>query len=71
MSIYCNENVSGKNLKKDDWVVSNEYEQIAIGIASGCNTALIGKETDIVSPSFFAPTVEDAMRFIHAFSEVT
>ena len=71
MSIYCNENVSGTNLKKDDWVVSNEYEQIAIGIASGCNTALIGKETDIVLPSFCAPTVEDAMRFIHAFSEVT
>jgi hypothetical protein len=51
--------------------VSNECEQIAIGIASGCNTVLIGKETDIVSPSLFAPTVEDAMRFIHAFSEVT
>jgi hypothetical protein len=70
MIIYCNENVSVKTLEKDDWVVNSESQQVAIGIAAGCHTILVGNETDIIAPSLFAPTVEDAMRFILAFSAI-
>jgi hypothetical protein len=70
MIIYWNENVSVKTLAKDDWVVNSEPEQVAIGIAAGCNTLLVGNATDIIAPSLFAPTIEDAMRFILAFTAV-
>ena len=58
-------------LKKEDWVVSNNMEDIALGIEAGCQTIYIGEQTDTFCPMVFAPTVEDAMCFISAYKEVT
>ncbi|MDP6692731.1 MAG: hypothetical protein QF444_00260 [Phycisphaerales bacterium] len=70
MKIYCNEKVPQKILKQDDWVVSDEKENIATGIEAGCNTIYIGNETDSIRPSLFAPSVEYAMQFILANAEL-
>ena len=70
MKIFCNESVSQETLTKDDWVVSSVKEEIAVGNEAGCNTIYLGDEADAVRPSLFAPTVEDALRFIKAYQHI-
>ncbi len=70
MKIYCNETFSKTTLNQDDWVVSDETEKIETGIDAGCDTIYIGDETDSISPTLFAPTVELALLFIQANKEV-
>ena len=70
MTIYCNVTVSQETLATGDWVVSSNNEEIKRGTEAGCNTIYLGEKTCAVSPSLFAPTVEDAMLFIKAYEEV-
>lgn len=70
MRIYCNEKVSKESLLQKDWIVSDEIEQVAMGVEAGCNTIYIGNETDSIHPTLFAPSVAYAMQFIHANKEI-
>jgi hypothetical protein len=70
MRIYCNEKVSKESLLQNDWIVSDEIEQVAMGVEAGCNTIYIGNETDSIYPTLFAPSVAYAMKFIHANEEI-
>ena len=70
MTVYCNEDVSQDTLQIADWVVSESLEAIVIGIESGCNTIFLGKETSVIQPTLFAPSKEEALRFIQANERV-
>ncbi len=70
MNIYCNEEVTLQLLRQDDWVVSDELAQIAVGIEVGCNTIYVGNATDSIRPTLFAPSVEHALQFIQANAEI-
>jgi len=70
VTIYCNEIVSQETLVKEDWIVSSVKEEVEKGIEEGCHTIFLGEKTDALCPSLFAPTVEDAMRFIKAFERI-
>jgi hypothetical protein len=71
MNVYCNQQVSEEILQEGDWVVHSDKEIVAVGIGAGCNTIYIGDEIDSIRPSLFAPSVEDALRFISAHEKVT
>lgn len=70
MKIYCNEKVAQQLLNQDDWIVSNDEENIAAGNKVGCHTIYIGNKTDTIHPTLFAPSIEYAMQFIQANSEI-
>jgi hypothetical protein len=70
VTIFCNEIVSQETLTKGDWIVSSEKEEIKKGIEAGCHTIFLSDKTDLICPSLFAPTIEDAMRFIKAFERI-
>jgi len=70
MRIYCNEKVSKESLLQKDWIVSDEIEQVAMGVEAGCNTIYIGDETDSIRPTLFVTSVELALLFIQANEEV-
>ncbi len=70
MNIYCNEKVPKESLAQDDWIVSDDKEQVAFGIEAGCRTIYVGNETDSICPTLFAPSVAYAMQFIRANEEI-
>ncbi len=67
MTIFCDEKVAQETLAKGDWIVRSAMDEIKKGIEAGCHTIFLGDKTDSICPSLFAPTIEDAMRFINAF----
>jgi hypothetical protein len=71
LTIYCNQDVSSEILEKSDWVVHKDKEMVRVGIDAGCNTIYLGKKTNSIRPSLFAPTVEDALSFISAYEKIT
>jgi len=70
MTVYCNEISSEIILLQEDWVVSATLSTVVFGISSGCNTIYVGQETSEITPTLFAPTEDDALRFIRAHEQV-
>lgn len=57
-------------LLQEDWVVSSTFRYVKVGISSGCNTIYVGEETNDITPTLFAPTENDALRFIAAYEQI-
>ncbi|MDP7009684.1 MAG: hypothetical protein QGI78_08960 [Phycisphaerales bacterium] len=70
MTIYCDDDALPDVLARDDWVVSEQFDRITIGIDAGCKTAYIGNYTKEINPSFYAPSVACAEQCIAAFGEL-
>lgn len=70
MTVYCDGNVLQEKLCQTDWVVSEDATVISLAIQSGCNTIFLGEKTMSIHPTLFAPSKEEALRFIKAHNQV-
>jgi hypothetical protein len=70
MTVFCNKIPAEGVLLQEDWVVSSTLRAVVIGIEAGCNTVYVGEEMSDVTPTLFAPTEDDALRFIKAYEQV-